>query len=115
MIDEIYDRHYREARSELNAFVAGMFASLGRAPGRASIAFVSAASIESGVAASYRLAKRVEAVRGCRALGKKDMRLNDTTPKITVDPETYAVTADGVRLTCEPAKVLPLAQKFFLF
>ncbi|MDI1428034.1 urease subunit alpha [Polyangium sorediatum] len=92
-----------------------MFASFGRAPGRASIAFVSGASIASGVAASYGLGKRIEAVRGCRALGKKDMRLNDTLPRITVDPETYAVTADGVRLTCEPAKVLPLAQRFFLF
>ncbi|MDI1445141.1 urease subunit alpha [Polyangium sp. 6x1] len=92
-----------------------MFASFGRAPGRAAIAFVSGASIESGVAASYGLGKRIEAVRGCRALGKKDMRLNDALPRITVDPETYAVTADGVRLTCEPAKVLPLAQRFFLF
>ncbi|TKD06613.1 urease subunit alpha [Polyangium fumosum] len=92
-----------------------MFASFGRAPGRASIAFVSGASIASGVAASYGLGKRIEAARGCRALGKKDMRLNDTLPRITVDPETYAVTADGVRLTCEPAKVLPLAQRFFLF
>ncbi len=92
-----------------------MFASFGRAPGRTSIAFVSQASIESGVATAYGLGKRIEAVRGCRALGKKDMRLNDATPRITVDPETYAVTADGVRLTCEPAKVLPLAQRFFLF
>ncbi|MDC0739757.1 urease subunit alpha [Polyangium mundeleinium] len=92
-----------------------MFASFGRAPGRAASAFVSGASIESGAAASYGLGKRIEAVRGCRALGKKDMRLNDVMPHITVDPETYAVTADGVRLTCEPAKVLPLAQRFFLF
>ncbi|MDC3952446.1 urease subunit alpha [Polyangium jinanense] len=92
-----------------------MFASFGRAPGRAAIAFVSGASIESGVAASYGLDKRIEAVRGCRALGKKDMRLNDAMPRITVDPETYAVTADGVRLTCAPATVLPLAQRFFLF
>ncbi len=54
-------------------------------------------------------------MRGCRALGKKDMRLNDATPKITVDPETYAVTADGERLTVEPATELPLAQRYFLF
>jgi urease subunit alpha len=92
-----------------------MFASFGRAPGGTSIAFVSRASIESGVAAGYGLGKRIEAVRGCRAVGKKDMRLNDAMPRITVDPETYVVTADGVRLTCEPAKVLPLAQRFFLF
>ena len=61
------------------------------------------------------LAKRLEPVRGCRGLGKKDMRLNDRTPKITVDPETYAVTADGERLTAAPAAVLPLAQRYYLF
>ncbi len=54
-------------------------------------------------------------MRGCRGLGKKDMRLNDATPVITVDPETYRVTADGEHLTCAPAETLPLAQKYFLF
>src|SRR5689334_1045220 len=92
-----------------------MFAALGRAVGGASIAFVSRASMEAGVAARYGLTKRLEPVRGCRGLGKKDMRLNDATPKITVDPETYAVTADGERLTVAPAAVLPLAQRYYLF
>jgi len=59
--------------------------------------------------------KRIEPVRRCRGLGKKDMKLNDATPVITVDPETYRVTADGEHLTCAPAETLPLAQRYFLF
>jgi urease subunit alpha len=55
------------------------------------------------------------AVRGCRTLGKSDMKLNDALPAITVDPETYVVTADGEVLRSEPASVLPLAQRYFLF
>jgi urease subunit alpha len=92
-----------------------MFGSLGRAISGAAFAFVSQASLDAGVASSYGLGKRLAAVRGCRALGKKDMRLNDACPVITVDPETYAVTADGERLTAEPATVLPLAQRYYLF
>jgi urease alpha subunit len=67
------------------------------------------------MAASYSLSKRIEAVQGCRDLGKKHMKWNDATPRITVDPETYEVTADGERLVCEPARVLPLAQRYSLF
>ncbi len=59
--------------------------------------------------------KPVVGVRHCRGLGKKDMKLNDALPRMQVDPETYEVRADGVLLTCEPAQVLPLAQKYFLF
>ena len=59
--------------------------------------------------------KRLVAVRGCRTLGKRDMKLNDALPVIHVDPETYIVTADGEALHCEPARVLPLAQRYFLF
>jgi urease subunit alpha len=92
-----------------------MFASHGRAAGGASIAFVSKLCAEHGVAAGYGLRKRIEPVHGCRGLGKKDMRLNDAMPVITVDPETYRVTADGEHLTCEPATSLPLAQRYFLF
>jgi urease subunit alpha len=92
-----------------------MFGAFGSAPGSISLAFVSKACRDDGVAAGYRLAKRVEAVHGCRQLSKKDMKWNDATPKITVDPETYEVTADGELLVCEPAKILPLAQKYFLF
>jgi len=92
-----------------------MFGSLGRAVGATSVAFVSRAAVEAGTAAGYGLTKRVEAVRGCRGLGKKDMRLNDALPRIEVDPETYEVRADGEPLRCDPAARLPLAQRYFLF
>ena len=65
--------------------------------------------------ASYGINKNVYAVRGCRGLGKKDMKLNDACPEIKVDPETYRVTADGAVLTCEPLDELPLAQSMYLF
>ena len=61
------------------------------------------------------LARRLEPVQRCRKVGKRDMVLNDALPKIEVDPETYTVKADGRLLTCEPAKVLPMAQRYFLF
>ncbi len=92
-----------------------MFGSFGRAIGSTSVAFVSAASVTAGTVNAYGLTKRIEPVRGCRSLGKKDMRLNDATPVITVDPETYKVTADGEHLTCPPAQTLALAQRYFLF
>jgi urease subunit alpha len=92
-----------------------MFGALGGAVGATSIAFVSRDALEAGVAGAYRLRKRVEAVRGCRAIGKRDMRLNDALPRIEVDPETYEVRADGVVLKSEPAARLPLAQRYFLF
>lgn len=69
----------------------------------------------SGTIASYNLRKRVEAVRGCRNIGKKDMKLNDAMPKLTVDPETYRVEADGKHCTVEPATDLPLTQSHMLF
>jgi len=96
-------------------FMRPMFGALGAAPGPISIAFVSQRCQDESVAAGYGLSKRIEAVRGCRALGKKDMKWNDALPRITVDPETYEVKADGKTLTCEPAKVLSLAQRYFLF
>jgi urease subunit alpha len=96
-------------------FMRPMFGAFGSAPGPISIAFVSRACHEQGIAAKYGLTKRIEAMRGCRALGKKDLKWNDALPKITVDPETYQVHADGELLVCEPAKVLPLAQRYFLF
>jgi urease len=71
--------------------------------------------VASGIAASYNLAKRVEPVLNCRGLTQLDMKLNDALPVITVDPETYVVTADGVALTCEPAVSLPLTQNYQLF
>src|SRR5271167_2719606 len=96
--------HYRE-----------MFATRGGALGSTSLTFVSKAAETAGIAEIYGLTKRVVPVRGIRSLRKSDMSHNNRQPKITVDPETYQVVADGELLTCEPAKVLPLAQRYFLF
>ncbi|MEY2410667.1 MAG: urease subunit alpha [Verrucomicrobiota bacterium] len=92
-----------------------MFGAFGRAAANASIAFVSQLSKSQGVAAGYGLSKRIEAVRGCRTVTKKDLKWNDALPRIEVDPETYEVRADGELLSCAPAHVLPLAQRYFLF
>ena len=92
-----------------------MFGGFGSAGAKTSLAFVSQVAASSRVGARYGLQKPVVAVRGCRGLGKKDMKLNDALPTMQVDPETYEVRADAVLLTCEPADVLPLAQKYFLF
>ncbi|WP_242352052.1 urease subunit alpha [Anaeromyxobacter sp. SG64] len=92
-----------------------MFGALGRALGATSVAFVSRAALQAGEVQGLGLAKRLVAVHGCRALGKKDMKLNDALPRMEVDPETYEVRADGVLLRCEPAARLPLAQRYFLF
>lgn len=78
-----------------------------------SITFVSAASLPN--VAKYKLAKRVEAVKGCRSVGKKDMKFNDTMPKMQVDPESYRVEADGAHCEAEPAERLPLGQAYFVF
>ena len=96
-------------------FMRPQFASFGKAVGGACLAFVSGTSLSQGAVSTYGLNKRLEAVKGCRTIGKRDMKLNDATPKIEVDPETYEVRADGVHLTCEPAEVLPLAQRYSLF
>ena len=64
---------------------------------------------------NYGLSKRIEAVHGCRKIGKKDLKWNNAMPEITVDPETYEVRADGELLRCEPAGILPLAQRYYLF
>jgi urease len=80
-----------------------------------SITFVSKASIDSGVVGSYGLKKRVEAVKNCRTIGKKDMKFNDARPKMKVDAETYRVEADGVWCTAEPAESLPLTQQYFVY
>jgi urease subunit alpha len=92
-----------------------MFGALGRAAAASGVAFVSRAALAAGVGERYGLAKALVAVSNCRGLGKRDMRLNDALPRIEVDPETYEVRADGVKLTCEPATSLPLAQRYFLF
>jgi urease subunit alpha len=85
------------------------------APHSTCVTFVSRAAMEADVPRRLGLRKRIEAVRNTRGLGKRDMRLNDAAPRIEVDPQTYAVYADGVHLTAEPATVLPMAQRYFLF
>ncbi len=92
-----------------------MFGAFGRATEATSLAFVSKASLDAGIAGKLRVGKQLAAVSKCRPLGKRDMKLNDALPVITVDPETYKVTADGEVLRSEPASVLPLAQRYFLF
>jgi len=82
---------------------------------KTSVTFVSQAALADPELAALRLAKPLVAVHGTRGLQKSDMILNGATPRIEVDPETYVVRADGELLTCEPASVLPMAQRYFLF
>jgi urease subunit alpha len=92
-----------------------MFGAFGRALTSTSLTFLSQAALDREIPKKLGLQKRVAAVKNCRSIKKRDLKLNDYLPKIEVDPETYVVTADGVRLTCEPAIVLPMAQRYFLF
>jgi urease subunit alpha len=92
-----------------------MFGSYGLACAATSITFVSQAALQDGIGARLCLKKKLSAVQGTRKLGKADMIHNNYMPKIEVDPETYQVKADGELLTCEPATVLPMAQRYFLF
>ncbi len=92
-----------------------MFGAFGRALSRSSFTFVSQAAFDAGIRERLGLAKPLIAARGMRGLSKADMVHNDATPHMQVDPETYEVRADGVLLTCEPARELPLAQRYFLF
>ena len=93
----------------------GMFGAFDKACQATSVTFVSHAAVEQAVGQHLGLRKRLVAVQGTRNLSKKDLKLNDATPKIEVDAETYQVRADGELLTCEPATVLPMAQRYFLF
>jgi urease subunit alpha len=92
-----------------------MFAAFGEALHSTSLLFVSKAANEASVPAQLGLKKRVAVAHRCRGLSKRDMINNDALPRIEVDPETYEVRADGELLTCEPARVLPMAQRYFLF
>ncbi|WP_046861550.1 urease subunit alpha [Microvirga massiliensis] len=93
-----------------------MFGAYGKALATTSLTFVSKAAIENGLAAKLGIQKHLVAVENVRSgIGKKDMVLNDATPVIEVDPETYDVRADGELLVCEPARILPMAQRYFLF
>jgi urease subunit alpha len=92
-----------------------MFGSYGGALARGSLTFVSQAGLAAGIGQKYGLQKTLSAVKGIRGVGKRHMILNDYTPKMEVDAQTYAVRADGLLLTCEPAVSLPMTQRYFLF
>ena len=92
-----------------------MFGALGRAVASTSVCFVSRAFLEQPPANAAKLTRRTLAVSGTRQLNKRDLIHNDATPSIEVDAQTYQVRADGALLTCEPARELPLAQRYFLF
>jgi len=92
-----------------------MFASFGSALSATSLTFVSKAALERDIASQLGLQKPTIAVANTRQLTKQDLKLNDALPEIEVDPQTYEVRADGELLTCEPATVLPMAQRYFLF
>ena len=93
-----------------------MFGAFGRARTSTSLTFVSNAALQDGLRERLGVRKDMVAVENVRGgIGKKDMVLNDATPVIEVDAETYDVRADGELLVCEPAEVLPMAQRYFLF
>jgi urease subunit alpha len=93
-----------------------MFGAYGRALVESSLLFVSGAALDAGIGHALHLTRQLVAVSNTRnGISKKSMIHNDATPNIEVDPETYEVRADGVLLTCEPAEILPMAQRYFLF
>ena len=92
-----------------------MFGSFGGAIATTSLTFVSQAALETDIGTQLRLSKPVVAVGNTRDISKQDMKLNNALPEIEVDPESYEVRANGELLTCEPATVLPMAQRYFLF
>lgn len=92
-----------------------MFGAFGGAPFANSVSFVSRAGLDAHIKQKFKLQKRLVAVKNCREIGKSDMMLNATLPRMEVNPDTYEVKADGVILTCKPAEKLALAQRYFLF
>ncbi len=93
-----------------------MFGAYGRALVESSLLFVSGAALDADLGKSLGLTRKLVAVSNTRAgIGKRSMIHNDATPNIEVDPETYEVRADGELLICEPAEILPMAQRYFLF
>ncbi|MFN9765332.1 MAG: urease subunit alpha [Pseudomonadota bacterium] len=92
-----------------------MFGSFGRLVQATSLTFVSRSALDSDVGDQLGLRKRLAAVKGCRTVKKADMVHNAYTPRMEIDAQTYAVRADGELLTCDPATVLPMAQRYFLF
>jgi len=97
------------------AFYRPMFGGFGQAVSSIACHFVSALSLAEGTLARQGLTRRLLPVQGCRQLTKTEMRWNDYLPRLHVDAETYEVSIDGQRLSCEPAQRLPLAQRYFLF
>ena len=92
-----------------------MFGAFGGAIARTSLSFVSQAGLNAGIKEKFGLSKTLSAVKNIRAVRKQHMIHNDYLPKMEVDAQTYAVRADGQLLTCEPATILPMAQRYFLF
>jgi urease subunit alpha len=92
-----------------------MFGSFGGAVAKGSLTFVSKAGLDAGIKERFGLAKTLSAVKNIRNVRKQDLVHNAYLPKMEIDPQTYAVRADGQLLTCEAAKVLPMAQRYFLF
>ncbi len=92
-----------------------MFGAYGRSVENSAITFVSEAAQSGGIGDTLGLAKQTIAVQNTRNIGKRDLKLNDATPEVEVDPETYEVRAGGELLTCQPAEVLPMAQRYFMF
>jgi urease subunit alpha len=96
-------------------YMRPQFAAYGRALSKSCLSFVSQAAADAGIGERYGLQRGVVPVKGCRKIGKKDMRRNEATPKIKVDPDTYQVTVDGEKVGSEPLKTLPMTQRYFLF
>jgi len=96
-------------------YMRPQFASYGRALSESCLTFVSKASLDAGIAERYGLQRGVVAVEGCRDIGKKDMKRNEATPEIRVDPDTYQVWVDGEKVGSEPLAELPMTQRYFLF
>lgn len=92
-----------------------MYGAIPSALSQSCLVFVSQLSLDKNVIEKYKLRKRAVAVKNCRNISKKDMKLNDAMPVIKVDPETYSVTADGQECTCDPVSTLPLTQAHYLF
>tara|TARA_A100000164_G_scaffold126899_1_gene112584 strand:+ start:44 stop:322 length:279 start_codon:yes stop_codon:yes gene_type:complete len=92
-----------------------MFGGFGRSLVASRLSFVSTLACDRDIAGALGLQSSVLPARGIREIGKKQMKLNDMTPEMDVDPETYEVRANGELLTCEPAEELPMAQRYFLF
>ncbi len=96
-------------------YMRPQFAAYGRALSKSCLTFVSKASLEQGIVEKYGLQREVVAVENCRQIGKKDMKRNEATPEIRVDPETYQVWVDGEKVGSDPLDELPMTQLYFLF